>query len=257
MKFETIIYEVKNDIGYIVINRPKALNALNVQALKELSEVLDMVAADENAKVVIITGAGGKSFVAGADISAMQNMSAVEAYEYARLGQTTYDKIQELPKMVIAAIDGFALGGGCELALACDIRIASAKSKIGIPEVTLGVLPGFAGTQRLPRLIGVSNAKEMLATARKISAGEAREIGLVNCVVEENPMAKAEELAAEICKNSMSAIALGKKAMNEGMEMELKKGIEHEASLFAIAFTTPDQREGMTAFLEKRPANFK
>lgn len=257
MVFETIVYEVKNGVGYIIINRPKALNALNVQALTELSEALDLAAEDDNTKVVIITGAGGRAFVAGADISAMQNMSAVEAYDYARLGQTTYNKVQDLPKIVIAAIDGFALGGGCELALACDIRVASAKSQIGIPEVTLGVIPGFAGTQRLPRLVGTGIAKELLATARRVPADEAKEIGLVNYVVEENPMAKAEELAIAICKNSTSAIALGKRAMNEGMEMELKKGIEHEAALFAVAFTTADQREGMTAFLEKRHANFK
>lgn len=224
MSFETIIYEAKNNIGYITINRPKALNALNAEVLNELSQAVDIAEKDEAARVVIITGAGGRAFVAGADI---------------------------------AAIDGFALGGGCELALACDIRIASAKSKIGIPEVTLGVFPGFAGTQRLPRLVGTGIAKEMLATARKVPADEAKAIGLVNHVVEENPMAKAEELAVEICKNSMSAIALGKRAMNEGMEMELKKGIEHEAALFAVAFTTEDQREGMTAFLEKRPANFQ
>ena len=200
MVFETIIYEVKNNIGYITINRPKALNALNVQALTELSEALDLAAADDSAKVVIITGAGGRAFVAGADISAMQNMTAVEAYDYARLGQTTYNKVQDLPKIVIAAIDGFALGGGCELALSCDIRVASAKSQIGIPEVTLGVFPGFAGTQRLPRLVGTGIAKEMLATARKVRADEAQKIGLVNYVVEENPVAKAEELAAQICK---------------------------------------------------------
>ena len=256
MDFETIIYEVKDNICYITINRPKALNALNVQALTELSKALDVAAEDENAKVVIITGAGGRAFVAGADISAMQMMTAEEAYDYARLGQTTYNKIQDLPKIVIAAIDGFALGGGCELALACDIRVASEKSQIGIPEVTLGVFPGFAGTQRLPRLVGTGMAKEMLATARKIHAAEAKEIGLVNYVVPENPVAKAEELAAQICKNSMSAVALGKRAMNEGMEMELKKGIEHEAALFAVAFTTADQREGMTAFLEKRRSKY-
>ena len=257
MAFETIIYEIRGNVGYITINRPKALNALNVKALTELSEAVDMMAGDDNVKVIIITGAGGKAFVAGADISAMQTMTATEAYAYARLGQTTYNKVADAPKIVIAAIDGFALGGGCELALACDIRVASAKSKIGIPEVTLGVFPGFAGTQRLPRLVGTGIAKEMLATARKVGAAEAREIGLVNYVVEEDPVAKAEELAAEICKNSASAIALGKRAMNEGMEMELKKGIEHEAALFAMTFATPDQREGMTAFLEKRPANFK
>lgn len=257
MAFETVIYEVKNNIGYITINRPKALNALSSQVLTELGQAVDMAGKDDTAKVVIITGAGGKAFVAGADIAAMEKMTATEAYDFARLGQTTYNKVQDLPKIVIAAIDGFALGGGCELALACDIRVASAKSQIGIPEVTLGVFPGFAGTQRLPRLVGTGIAKEMLATARKVHADEAKEIGLVNYVTEESPMAKAEELAQKICKNSMSAVALGKRAMNEGMEMELKKGIEHEAALFAVAFTTEDQREDMSAFLEKRPANFK
>ena len=189
-----------------------------------MAETNDMV------KVVIITGAGGKAFVAGADISAMQNMTATEAYEYARLGQMTFNKIYKLSKIVIAAIDGFALGGGCELALACDIRIASKKS---------------------------AAAKEMLSTARKVNADEAKTMGLVNYVVEENPLARAEELSAEICKNSIKAIRLGKKAINEGLEMELSKGIEHEAALFAMAFTTADQKEGMSAFLEKRQANFK
>ena len=255
--FETVIYEVKNNIGYITINRPKALNALSQAVLGELSQAVDMAAADPEVKVVIITGAGGKAFVAGADIAAMQFMTPTEAYEYALFAQDIYNRIQYMPKMVIAAIDGYALGGGCELALACDIRVASAKTMMGIPEVTLGVFPGFAGTQRLPRLVGVSVAKEMLATARKVGAEECKAIGLVNHVVEENPIAKAEEIAAAICKNSMSAIALGKRAINEGMEMELKKGIEHEAALFAVSFTTEDQREGMTAFLEKRPANFK
>lgn len=257
MTFKNIIYETKKGIGYLTINRPKALNALSAEVLTELSEAARVMAKDEAARVVIITGAGGKAFVAGADIAAMQNMTAEEAYDFARLGQTTYNIIQDMPKIVIAAIDGFALGGGCELALACDIRVASAKSKIGVPEVTLGVFPGFAGTQRLPRLVGTGIAKEMLATARKVGAEEAKAIGLVNYVVEENPMAKAEEIAEAICKNSLSAVALGKRAMNEGMEMELKKGIEHEAALFAVAFTTEDQREGMTAFLEKRSANFK
>lgn len=257
MDFNTIICEKKNNVGYMTINRPKALNALSAEVLTELGKAAEMMAEDEEVKVVIITGAGGKAFVAWADIAAMQKMNAEEAYDFARLGQTTYNTIQDMPKIVIAAIDGFALGGGCELALACDIRVASVKSKIGIPEVTLGVFPGFAGTQRLPRLVGTGIAKEMLATARKVGAEEAKTIGLVNYVVEENPVAKAEELAEMICKNSASAIALGKRSMNEGMEMELKKGIEHEAALFGIAFTTEDQREGMTAFLEKRPANFK
>lgn len=257
MPFETIIYEVKNGVGYIVINRPKALNALNQTVLQELDRAIDMVEKDKEAKVVIISGAGGKAFVAGADIGAMQYMTAEEAYDFARGAQIIFNRIQDMPKIVIAAVDGFALGGGCELALACDIRVASAKSQIGIPEVTLGVFPGFAGTQRLPRLVGTGIAKEMLATARKVPAEEAKAIGLVNYVVEDNPMAKAEELAAQICKNSTSAIGLGKRAMNEGIEMELKKGIEHEAALFAVAFTTEEQREGMTAFLEKRPPNFK
>ena len=257
MEFQTVIYEKKDNIGYITINRPKALNALNEVVLGELSEAVEAVSTDDSVKVVIISGAGGKAFVAGADIAAMQNMTAEEAYAFSRLAQEIYNRIEDMPKIVIAAIDGFALGGGFELAMACDIRIASEKSKLGIPEVTLGVIPGFAGTQRLPRLVGTGIAKEMLATARKVGAAEAKEIGLVNRVVAENPMDEAVSMAAQICKNSASAIGLGKRAMNEGMQMELKKGIEHEAALFAMAFTTADQREGMTAFLNKRPANFK
>lgn len=254
--FESIKYEVSERIGYVTISRPKALNALNPKVLMELGQALDLAENDNSVGVIIITGEGEKAFVAGADIVSMQEMSAEEAYAFSRLGQKIFNKIYEMPKMVIAAINGFALGGGCELALACDIRIASFKAKMGIPEVTLGVFPGFGGTQRLPRLVGTGVAKEMLATGRKITADEAKAVGLVNDI-SENVMERAEELAKRILRNSVSAIGLGKKAINAGMEMELQKGLEHEAALFGMSFTTADQREGMTAFLEKRAAEFK
>lgn len=255
---EYVTCTINEGIAVVTINRPKALNALNQEVLAFLYDTMDALDRNSEVKVVILTGSGEKAFVAGADISAMQKMDSVEAKAFSRLGQRTMDKVANMRPFVIAAVNGFALGGGCELAMACDIRVASAKAKLGIPEVTLGVFPGFGGTQRLPRLVGLGIAKELLATGRQLKADEAKQIGLVNYVTEpENLLTYCLDLAEQIAGNSTSAISLGKQAMNTGTEMSLEHALEYEASLFGIAFSTPDQREGMTAFLEKRKAKFQ
>ena len=254
---ECVLYERRGPVGYLTINRPKALNALNQEVLLSLESNIQQINEDKNVKVVILTGSGEKSFVAGADIAAMKDMNPVEAREFSRLGQRVFRQIETARPIVIAAVNGYALGGGCELAMACDIRIASEKAKMGIPEVTLGVFPSFAGTQRLPRLVGLGYAKEMLATARKVPADEALRIGLVNRVVPaEQLMETCEALAAEICQHSTMAISYGKMSMNMGMEMDMDRALEHEASLFGVTFATEDQKEGMGAFLEKRTPKF-
>lgn len=245
-------------IALLTVNRPQVLNALNNQVIRELDEAVDTVSAMEEVKVLILTGAGGRAFVAGADIGELQSLDAVSAYALARRGQTLFNKIETLDKIVIAAIDGFALGGGCELAMACDIRIATAKSKLGVPEVSLGTVPGYGGTQRLPRLVGLGRAKEICFIAKPIEAQRAYEIGLVNQIVSENSelIPACEKLAADMLKNSAFAINTAKKCMNEGMQMELHKAIQHEAALFSTTFAAPDTKEGIAAFLEKRPPKF-
>jgi enoyl-CoA hydratase len=249
---------IENDIAIVTINRPKALNALNQELLTLLYDTMVECDQDSVARVVIITGSGEKAFVAGADIAEMQNLSPVQARQFAKVGQRTMEKVANMRPFVIAAINGFALGGGCELALACDIRVASNKARLGIPEVTLGVIPGFGGTQRLPRLVGLGVAKELLATGRQVKAEEAKEIGLVNFVTEpEELMPYCMELAKRIAANSTSAIHLGRQSMNAGADISLAQALELEASLFGVVFSTPDQREGMAAFLEKRAARFQ
>lgn len=253
-----IRYEVKDAVAVVTIDCPKALNALNPDVLKELYQVMDAMDSDEAVRVAILTGAGEKAFVAGADIASMSTMNPEEALEFAKTGHRTMDRIAAMKKPTIAAINGFALGGGCELAMSCDIRIASAKARMGIPEVTLGVIPGFGGTQRLSRLVGLGMAMEMLATGRQCDAQECKEIGLVNRVVRaEELMDVCMELAGKIARNSTTAIALGKKSVTSGIEMDLAKALELEQQAFALTFATDDQKEGMSAFLEKRPAKFQ
>jgi len=257
MGWNNILLEKDGAVGVITINRPKALNALNQETLEELDQVLDMVEKDAEIQVVILTGAGGKAFVAGADITAMQNMTPLEAREFSLLGQKVFSKLETLSKPVIAAINGFTLGGGCELAMSCDIRLATEKSRFGQPEVNLGVIPGFAGTQRLPRLVGKGKAKEMIFSADPITAEEAHRIGLVNKIVpEDRLMEEAKDLARKIASKGQVAVRLAKIAINEGLEMDLDKAMAHEAHLFALCFATEDQKEGMRAFVEKRPAKF-
>ena len=249
--------EYKGAIAIVTIDRPKALNALNPDVLRELYEVMDGLDKNESVRAIIVTGAGEKAFVAGADIASMSTMNPEEALEFAKTGHRTMDRIAAMKKPTIAAINGFALGGGCELAMACDIRIASAKAKMGIPEVTLGVIPGFGGTQRLSRLVGLGMAMELLATGRQCKADECERIGLVNRVVHpEELMDTCIEMAEQIASNSATAVALGKQSIASGLETDLSHGLELEQKAFALTFATHDQKEGMTAFLEKRTAHF-
>lgn len=258
MSGNNVLLEKENGIAIITINRPKALNALNKDALDELLETVNQVEADEEVKAVIITGAGGKAFVAGADISYMENLSPLEGKEFGATGQQLFSKIEQLNKPVIAAVNGFALGGGCELALACDVRFASNKAKFGQPEINLGIVPGFGGTQRLPRLVGKGRALELLMSGDIIDADEAFRIGLANKVVDpEELINTAKEFAAKMANKSPVTLRLMKEAVHEGMEMELTKAFAHEANLFGICFGTEDQKEGMNAFLNKRVAQFK
>lgn len=257
MAFNNVLLEKDGEIGILIVNRPKALNALNGETLTEIGLALDEIAKDEEIKVVILTGAGDKAFVAGADIVAMQNMTPMEAREFSLLGQRVMSKMETFSRPVICAINGFCLGGGNELAMCTDIRIATPKSRFGQPEVNLGVLPGFAGTQRLPRLVGKGRAKELTFTADAITAEEAYRIGLVNKVVEEDKlMEEAKKMAAKIASKGRIAVMLSKEAINEGLEMDLDKAMIHEADLFGLCFSTEERKEGMTAFIEKRPAKF-
>ena len=258
MQFNNLLLEISENIATVTVNRPKALNALNEETLKELLCCFQGLENDTAVKAVILTGAGEKAFVAGADIAFMKEMGAVAARDFALLGQKVMNTIEHLAKPVIAAVNGFALGGGCELALACDIRLASDNARFGQPEVNLGVIPGFAGTQRLPRLVGKGRAKEILFTGDMIDAAEAFRLGLINRVVPRAELAAAaRELAAKIAGKGAVAIALCKDAVNNGMEMESDKACRYEADQFALCFATADQKEGMAAFLEKRPANFQ
>lgn len=253
-----VLLTKEDKLAILTINRPKVLNALNKDTLMDLDQALEQVVNDDEVRVVIITGAGEKAFVAGADIAAMRELNPLEARDFARLGQTVFSKIENLPKPVIAAINGFALGGGCELAMACDIRIASENAKLGQPEVNLGLIAGFGGTQRLPRLVNPGLAKEILFSADIYDAQNAQRIGLVNHVV------PADELL-DFCKNMANRIAargplavrLSKEAVNDGLEMDLEKAMIHEADLFALAFSTEDRNIGISAFLEKNKPDFK
>jgi enoyl-CoA hydratase len=257
MSFEKILFEKRNSIAYVTINRPKVLNALNMATMGELRTVFTDLKQDHEVRVVILTGAGEKSFVAGADIGELQRNNPVEAKEYTHRGQAVLDLIENLGKPVIACINGFALGGGCEIAMACTMRLASENAKLGQPEVKLGIIPGYGGTQRLPRLIGKGLAMQLLLTAEMISAQEAHRIGLVNEVVPAPELtARAEVIAQAIIKNAPLAIQYCLEAVNQGMEMTLQEGLYLEATLFAVSCATEDKKEGTTAFLEKRAANF-
>lgn len=257
VNFANLLYENQDGIAVITMNRPKALNALNQETLDELNQVADMLAKDSSVQVVILTGSGDKAFVAGADIAQMQSMSAMEGRNFGKLGQAVFNKLENLPQPVIAAVNGFALGGGCELAMACDIRIASEKAKFGQPEVTLGITPGFAGTQRLPRLVGKGRAKQLLYTGDVIDAQEAYRIGLVNVVAPaEELMTTAKAVAQKIQSRAAVAVQLCKAAVNEGLDTDLETGTAYEAEVFGLCFATADQKEGMAAFVEKRKAQF-
>ena len=255
---QNILFERQGAIGIVTINRPKVLNALNKETMRELKTLVEQIAVDQEIGVVIVTGSGDKSFVAGADITEMQPLSALEGRQWGKFSQGVFNALENLPQPVIAAVNGFALGGGCELAMSCDIRIASEKAKFGQPEVLLGVIPGFAGTQRLPRLIGKGRAKELLFTGKQIDAMEAYRIGLVNAVVPaEKLLDVAKEWANLILSRGMVAVQLCKSAVNEGMDMDFESGQAYEAEAFGLCFAPEDQAEGMVAFVEKRPAIFR
>jgi 3-hydroxypropionyl-coenzyme A dehydratase len=274
--------EPQGDIAILKINRPEALNAMNLDVISELSKMIDIVAADDNIKAVVITGAGERSFCAGADISYMVNIDPMQAERYATSAQDIINRIDRLEKPVIAAINGFALGGGCELAMACDIRIASSNAKMGQPEVTIGIPPGWGGTQRLMRLVGPAKAKELIFTGKMITADEAYQIGLVNKVINIGPddklppeapkgdavkekeqaieiakilnkklMDECTSLAKEVAKNSFVAVKVSKKLINRGMDTDLETGLRLEIYGWALCFAHEDRHKMMSAFLNK------
>jgi enoyl-CoA hydratase len=255
-KYSTIILEKTEGVGIITLNRPDALNALNTATLVELSSAIEELENDTGIKVVLLTGAG-KAFVAGADIKEMKDMTPLSAQKFSTQGHDVLKKIEDSRLPFIAAVNGHALGGGCELMLACDIRIAAKNAKIGQPEINLGVLPGFGGTQRLPRLIGRGLAKELLYTGKIITAEEAHSMGLVNTVVEEEKlMDETRKLAKVIASKSSLITHWIKSVVNDGINMDIEKACSLEKTFFSLCFATHDQKEGMTAFLEKRPARF-
>lgn len=247
-----VSYENKGAYSIITINNPSQLNALNSQVLDDLNAALDQIDLD-SVRAVIVTGAGEKAFVAGADITEMKDLDAAGGEAFGKKGNDIFRRIETLPIPVIAAVNGFALGGGCELSMACDFRICSDNAVFGQPEVGLGITPGFGGTQRLARLIGPGYAKQMIYTARNIKSAEALRIGLVNSVVApEELMPTAEKLASQIAANAPIAVRQCKKAVNEGLELNMDDAITLEEKLFGECFATEDQKEGMTAFVEKR-----
>ncbi len=255
--YESIKYEEKNRIGILTINKPEVLNALDAQVLSELDQALTKIEEKKSIGVLIITGEG-RAFVAGADIGAQSVLDMEGGREWGKNGSAIFRKLELLSIPTIAAVNGFALGGGCELAMACDMLIASSKAKFGQPEVSLGITPGFSGTQRLPRLVGKAKTMELILTGSMIKADEAKSIGLVNQVVEpEALMDAAMELAGSIMKNGPLAVRYAKAAINRGVEMDLDSAIALENELFAMCFATTDQKEGMAAFLEKREADFQ
>ena len=258
MAFDTLLLERDGAIATITINRPKVLNALNSQTLDELRRALLELQRDAEVRVVILTGAGGKSFVAGADINELAVQTPTGGREHALAGQHVFDLIENLGKPVIAAVNGYALGGGCELAMACTLRIAADTARLGQPEITLGLLPGYAGTQRLPRLVGKGKAMEMILTGAPIGAEEAQRIGLVNRVAPAaDLMAEAKELAAQLAASAPIAMRYIMNAVNRGVEMPFADACQYEAALFGLVASSEDMREGTKAFLEKRKPSFK
>ncbi|HIJ96986.1 MAG TPA: crotonase [Desulfuromonadales bacterium] len=258
MHLENLQFDVSEGIATVTINRPAAMNAMTESTLEELEQVVATIGQNRDIRVAILTGAGSKAFVAGADIAALRDMSSTRAREMALLAHRTYAAIENSFKPFIAAVNGYALGGGCELSMACDIRIASENAKFGQPEINIGILPGFGGTQRLPRLVGKGRALEIILSGDMLDAPEALRIGLVNRVVPQTELAAAaRQLAQKIATKSRIAIQLCKQAVSNGLEMDLTKACAYEAELFGYSFSTSDQKEGMCAFLEKRAAVFR
>jgi enoyl-CoA hydratase/carnithine racemase len=257
LSLETVAYEKKGRIAYVTMNRPKVLNALNHTALADLRAAFEDAREDESIRGVILTGAGDKSFIAGADINEVATDTPVEAEEKTRRGHDLMDLIENLGKPVIAAVNGFALGGGCEAALACTIRLASDSAKFGLPEVKLGIIPGYGGTQRLPRLVGKGVAMQLILSGAMIDATEAYRVGLVNEVLPgPGLIGRAEAILNQIGANAPLSVKFAIEAVNTGMETSLAEGLVLESTLVAICTSTEDKKEGTTAFLEKRAANF-
>jgi len=256
--YNNILLEKEDNLATLTINRPKVMNALNFDTIREIETALESIKDDPEVKVLIITGAGDKAFVAGADIAFMQSLSAVETRQLAAYGQKVFRMIELIEKPVIAAINGFALGGGCELAMACDIRLASENALFGQPEVNLGLTPGWGGTQRMPRLIGEGRAKELIFTGDTIKADEAYRIGLVNHVYpQESLMEEAKKLAKKIMAKAPLAVGFSKFQINKGLQTDLDTAMGIESDLFGFCFATEDHNEGIEAFLAKRKPSFK
>ncbi|MGD9082052.1 MAG: enoyl-CoA hydratase-related protein [Desulfobacterales bacterium] len=258
MAYDTIIFKIRENMATITFNRPEILNALNEEALKEFSNALDEIHANEDIRVLILTGAGEKSFIAGADIKQFLTFNTLKAKSFSEMGRSLMNKLQELPIPVIAAVNGFALGGGCEVAMACDFIYASENAMFGLPEITLGIIPGFGGTQRLPRFVGESMAKELIFTGKMIPAEEAKNIGLANKVCsQEQLMDEVVKTAKTIASRGKVSLRAAKQAINNGMNVDLTTGCRIEIDAFALCFTSPDAKEGALAFLEKRTPDFK
>jgi enoyl-CoA hydratase len=258
MDYKNIIFQIEEQIATITFNRPEVLNALNEASLKEFSHAIDKVAGDGDIRVLILTGAGDKSFVAGADITEFLKFNALKAKIFSEMGHGIVNKMQELPIPVIGAVNGFALGGGCEVVIACDFIYASENAMFGLPEINLGIIPGFGGTQRLSRLIGKNRAKEMIFTGKMIPASEAQAMGLVNKVcAQDQLMDEVLNVAKIIVSKGKVSLRGAKQAINTGMDVDLKTGCRIEIDAFAICLASPDAKEGTQAFLEKRAADFK
>jgi len=257
MEFNNLVLEVKDGLAVLTINRPDKLNALNNEVMQEIKAAFEHIRDSDEIKAVIVTGAGEKAFVAGADITEIHTLDQSAGAHFAQEGHDTFTLIEKLPKPVIAAINGFALGGGCELAMACHIRLANENARFGQPEVGLGITPGYGGTQRLPRLVGKGRALEMVMTGNMIRANQAHAMGLVNHVYPPDElMDKAEEMARTIMSKGPAAVAMCIRLVNEGLDMPLDDAKSHEARLFGEICATGDMKEGTKAFMEKRKANF-
>lgn len=258
MSYETVLFEEQNGIATLTFNRPKSLNALNSQLITEVSAILDEIGENEDIRVLVLTGAGEKAFVAGADITEIATLNPVQARHFSKQGHRVMDKLQDLPIPTIAAVNGFALGGGLEIALSCDFIYASENAKFGLPEINLGIIPGFGGTQRLARIVGKNLAREMIFTGKMIDAAEAERKGIVNRVAgADQLMETVKKTAGAMAAKGKVSLAAAKRAVNDGMNVDLASGCEIEINAFALCLASEDAKEGTTAFLEKRSPYFK